>query len=191
MPAVDHRIAEIALEYVDGQSFERFVNTFYPALSGIEFVPLGGTRDGGADAILERDIFEGAKETYYQASTTENTRAKIRHTIRRLREFGRDPKSLTYVTPRPIQNIDKEEETLTRATNVFVRLRDRRWIVSQINNNPATIGAFNSYLAPSVSFLTNIGGATLITRNDKIPARSVCVFLSQEIERRRSNSSLL
>jgi len=167
MNIIDHRLAEIALEYVEGHSFERFVNAFYSALTGIEFVPLGGIRDGGADAVLERGMFEAAKQTYYQASTAENYRAKVRHTVRRLRDVGRDPRSLTYVTPRPIQNIDKEEEILTRDTDVFIRIRDRRWIVSQINHNPATIAAFHSFLAPSVSFLTTIGGATILRARPK------------------------
>jgi hypothetical protein len=188
---IDHRLVEIALEYVDGQSFERFVNAFYSTLSGIDFVPLGGVRDGGADAVLERGIFEGAKSAYYQASTEENCRRKIRHTVRRLRDFGREPKSLTYVTPRPVQNIDREEEALSHETDVFIKIRDRRWIVAHINTNPATIAAFHSFLAPCVSFLNTIGGVNILTTKDRTPTRSVCVFLSQEVERRRRNSSLL
>jgi hypothetical protein len=127
MDTVDYRLVEIALEYVDGSNFERFVNAFYPALTGIEFIPLGGVQDGGADAFSDRGTFEGGRETYYQASIEESHRAKIRRTIRRLREFGRDPRSLTYVTPRPIKHIDKEEELLTRETDTFVKIRDRKW----------------------------------------------------------------
>jgi hypothetical protein len=42
-----------------------------------------------------------------------------------------------------------------------------------------------------VSFLKSLGGATFVRDSDKIPARTVCVFLSQEVERRRRNSTLL
>ena len=40
----------IALEKVAGTPFERFVNGFYPSVAGENFVPLGGHKDGAADA---------------------------------------------------------------------------------------------------------------------------------------------
>ena len=32
---------------------------FYSALTGIQFIPLGGVHDGGADAFLDESIYEG------------------------------------------------------------------------------------------------------------------------------------
>jgi hypothetical protein len=34
-----------------GNQFENFVNTYYPSLKGVEYTPLGGVADGGADAV--------------------------------------------------------------------------------------------------------------------------------------------
>ena len=52
MQTVDYRLVEIALEHVAGSDFEKFFHAFYPALAGVQFVPLGGVHDGGADAFL-------------------------------------------------------------------------------------------------------------------------------------------
>jgi hypothetical protein len=91
MQTVNFKRAEIALEHVHGIDFEHFFQAFYPALAGIDFLPLGGHQDGGADAIQGETVFEGSRTraaTFYQASVTEDHRAKIRHTVRRLREVG-------------------------------------------------------------------------------------------------------
>jgi hypothetical protein len=49
---ISAELVRIALDRVDGFPFERFVNNFYPAIAGREFVPLGGVKDKGADAYL-------------------------------------------------------------------------------------------------------------------------------------------
>lgn len=63
-------VARIALDRVDGFPFERFANAFYSSLVGASFVPLGGLKDGGADARDGMIFEDGTRaETYYQAST--------------------------------------------------------------------------------------------------------------------------
>lgn len=192
MEQVNHELIDIALQRVPGADFERFVNAFYPAIVGVEFVPTGGTHDGGADAYQDAGIFEGKKpNTFYQASVQENHRQKIRGTVERLRDFGRMPKSLVYITSRPIQAPDKDEEELTEELDVFVKIRSRNWIVSNINHSPQTVAAFNTYLKPHLAFLQEVGGATFIENPKHLQSRAVCVFLGQEVERRRSKSPLL
>lgn len=196
MRKVDHRLVAIALENTSGTEFEQFFHAFYPAIAGIEFVPLGGVRDGGADAfqdglILESQSKSNKHQTFYQASIQQDYRSKIKHTVHRLREFGRDPQVLHYVSSREIGNIDQHEEELTEKLDVLVKIRDRKWITSNINRSPQSISAFETFLRRNVSFLNEIGGNTLITGSVRIPARTMCVFLGQEIERRRGQSQLL
>ena len=194
MNMVNVKLAEVALAYVDGTAFEHFFHAFYPAVVGTDFVPLGGHHDGGADAFLADSLYESGDQsrgTFYQASTASEHRSKIRHTVRRLREFGRDPKSLTYVTSRRVGTIDQDEEKLHAELDVFVRIRDCRWIVANINRSPATAAAFQTFLQPAVAFLGEIGGATLISESHNIPARTMCVLLGQELERRRGNTDIL
>ena len=194
MQNVDHRLVEIALENTSGTEFEKFFHAFYPAIAGIEFVPLGGVRDGGADAFHDELILESQScrhRTFYQASIQQDYRSKIRHTVNRLREFGRDSQVLHYLSSRVINNIDQHEEELTRELGVLVKIRDRKWITSNINRSPQTISAFETFLRHNVNFLSEIGGNTLITSSERIPARTMCVFLGQEIDRRRGQSQLL
>ena len=99
MNTVNLKRVEIALEHVNGSDFEKFFHAFYPALAGIDFVPLGGVHDGGADAFQGEGLFEtagGRSDTFYQATIQKDHRAKIRSTVRRLRKFGREPISVQY-----------------------------------------------------------------------------------------------
>ena len=194
MQTVNSKLVQIALEHVNGSDFEHFFQAFYPALAGIEFVPLGGVHDGGADAFQGEGLFEGKvgrPGTFYQATTQEDHRVKIRHTVKRLREVGRDPKTMQYFTSRTVSAIDKEEEALSAKLDVAIKIRDRKWFVANINHSPQTVAAFRTYLAPCIAFLDELGGATTIKSSPKVPARTMCVFLGQEIDRRRGKTDLL
>ena len=192
LPAIDHSLVEIALTRVTGLAFEKFVNAFLPAITGIDYVPLGGVHDGGADAFQDIGRIDAIPPaTYYQASIQENHKAKIRHTVKRLRKSGRHPKSLVYITAQTIKMLDKDEETLTQETGVFVRIRDAGWIVAHINHSTATVAAFASFLQPNLAFLSKLGGATLIENSRHLDSRAVCVFLGQEVQRRSSRSKLI
>ena len=129
--------------------------------------------------------------TFYQISIQENHKVKIRHTVTRLRESGRKPTSLDYVTAQTIKMLDKDEGSLIQETGVFVRIRDAKWIITNINHSNATIAAFVNFLKPYLAFLGNVGAATFIERPKHLGSRAVCVFLGQEVARRRSKSKLI
>ena len=194
MKPINHELVEIALERVSGTDFEHFFQVFYPAIVGVDFVPLGGIHDGGADAFLQDRFFEATTnrpDTFFQATTQANHRAKIRHTVNRLKEVGRAVRTLQYISSRTIPFIDKEEEVLSDELGVIIRIRDRKWIVRNINSSPQTLEAFRTYLEPCLSFLRAIGGATTVAGSRNLPARTLCVFLGQEVQRRRGNTDLL
>lgn len=103
---VHPEVAALALERVRGFEFEDFVNDLYPRIVGLQFVPLGGMHDGGADAYFGGDpVHERIDKpnTFCQASVTAEWKPKIRQTVKRHKEFGREVKFLTYVTSRDIQ----------------------------------------------------------------------------------------
>lgn len=194
MQTIDHNLVEIALERVNGSDFERFFHAFYPALAGIDFVPLGGLHDGGADAFEGDALFEGEgnrPETFYQATTQKDHRVKIRQTVQRLREFGREPTAIQYVTSRIVAAVDMEEEKLSDELGIAVKIRDRKWITVNVNHSTQTLAAFNSHLRPYLSFLQELGGATTIGTSTNIATRTLCVFLGQEIDQRRGNTEVL
>ena len=191
---LDYRLVEIALSNVTGEVFEKFFHAFYSSIAGSQFIPLGGIQDGGADAYLDEPIFEVEIRkpiTFFQASTQEDFRSKIRNTVRRLKDVGRQPAVLEYFTSRTINKIDMEMEKLSEELDVYIVIRDNKWIISNINRSQQTIEAFNSYLRPNVNFLEKIGGNSLISCPPENSARTMCVFLGQEIDRRRGNTGLL
>lgn len=189
MTTVDLTAASIALERADGASFERFAQAFLSASLGRNFVPLGGFKDGGADGFVAA---EGTPAQHFmQASIEANSTSKIRRTVQRLREVGRDVKRLTYLTNQTIRMVDKEEEALSEELGVIIRIRDRKYICDHLNESAQSVTAFNTHLAQHLQFLANIGGATIIAAKSPIAARALCVFLGQELERRQGNRSLL
>ena len=193
MDTINLQLVEIALDRANGTDFERFFQAFYPSLAGIEFIPLGGAHDGGADAFQDIGLFENKEDhrkIFYQATTQEDHRAKIRHTVNRLREFGRNLEFLYYFSSHIVRLIDREEEKLSQELGISVRIRDRKWITANVNQSPQTREAFRSYLQPAVAFLTQQGGATTVGNSPNIPARTMCVFLGQEIDRRHGKADL-
>ncbi|MGW3290463.1 hypothetical protein ACWDR3_38100 [Streptomyces sp. NPDC001002] len=185
-------LIRIALDKVEGFPFERFAIAFYSALLGTRFVPLGGVKDGGADA-RDGNLYEDSErpETYYQASVEADTGGKVRRTISRLREFGRDPKVLFYLTPQTVKYSDRVERDLSEELDVTVIIRDGSYIIAHLNDDPAGISAFEEHLQHYTDFLKNVGSSRLITSSKHVKDPAVFVFLSQELERRSGNEKLV
>lgn len=189
---LDPREVELALERIDGNGFEKFAQQFYGAIQGSSYVPLGGMHDGGAEGFDLSDVSQSDKpERYMQASIRADVRTKIRHTVRRLREYGRDPKQLIYLTSQVVAQIETEEQALSDELDVRISIRDAKFIAVHINDSPKTIQAFDAYLSGVLQINSHIGTARIVGESSRLPARSLCVFLGQEIERRRGNTQLL
>lgn len=193
---IDQRLIPLALDHVDAWNFERFGQTFYGTLQDREFVPLGGVHDGGAegfdDPANEPGLFtdEGASN-FLQVSKQEATRKKIRETVKRLREFGRTPKVLTYLTSRIVTNTDGEQIALSQELGCTIRIRDAKFIEANLNSSPVIQGAYVSYLQPSVSHLFQPGAADVGERTSFYSDRTLAVFLRQEVDHRRGRTGLL
>ncbi|MES2986607.1 MAG: hypothetical protein V4808_01750 [Pseudomonadota bacterium] len=194
---IDQRLVQSALEAVDTTNFERFAQAFYGAVQDREFIPLGGVHDGGAEGfdatdVGDPEIFEDETATsFIQVSKQATTRKKIRDTVKRLLEYGRNPRVLTYITSRVVADIDKEEALLSKELGCKIAIRDAKYIEVYINSNGATQGAFYSYLQPSISHLFSPGVADMGTETDKHVDRTLAVFLRQEVDNRGSRSGLM
>lgn len=185
-------VVRIALDKAEGFAFERFATTFYAALTGALFVPLGGVKDGGADArdgTLYQD--DTRPETYYQASIEVDIEDKIRRTVTRLLEFGRDPKVVYYLTSRTVKYSDRVERALSDELNVTIAIRDAGYITAHVNDDPATRGTFDEHLRHYTDFLKQVGASRLITTSRHVRSPAVYVFLAQELERRDGDESLV
>jgi hypothetical protein len=76
-----HRdVVQVALDRAEGFPFERFANDFYGALAGATFAPLGGIKDGGADAraVEVGGIYEdgGRPQTSTKPASRRTSRAR-------------------------------------------------------------------------------------------------------------------
>ena len=182
----------IALDKAEGFPFEHFAIAFYAALTGAAFVPLGGIKDGGADA-RDGTLYEDKArlETYYQASIEVDTEDKIRRTVARLRAFGRDPKVLYYLTSRTVKYTDRVERDLSDELDVTIVIRDAGYITAHVNDDPAAGGAFDEHLRHYTDFLKQVGASRLITSSQYVRSPAVYVFLSNELARRDGDESLV
>jgi hypothetical protein len=186
-------LVKIALDKAEGFQFERFVNDFYPSIIGAKFVPVGGVHDGGVDAFAGSPVHEevGAPTVFYQASIQEDFRGQVRHTVKRLRESGRDPRHLVYVTSRTISLPDAEERALSRDLDVAIQIRDAKYIIAHVNDTVGTTAAFNHHLRHLTDFLRNIGSPGIIAPSAHVRSPAVYVFLEQELARQRGDTTLL
>ena len=180
-------LVEIALERVEGFAFERFAQDFISALEGRNFIPLGGVGDGGADGIYD----SGNGRSFYQFTRQENHRNKIRRTVERLRDFGRNVTTLYYLTSRVIPHIDSEEELLTEELNVNIKIRDRKYILAHINDTNGTIAAFTHHLLTYTQFLKSLSSQQSGSNSPHIENPSAFVFLQHEVTNRLGNRKLI
>ena len=190
---VHPEIAQVALSKVEGSDFERFVNDFYPSLVGSEFQPLGGRHDGGADAFGGDPVHErvGSPTQFYQASVQQDSVTKIRHTIRRLKEYGRSLRTLTYVTSRDVPLLDEVETKLSDEFDVTVQIRDMKYLVSHMNDKPGGQAAFEHHLRHLTDYLAQVGRSSYLTSSKYVTDPTVFVFLRQETDRNRGNTELI
>ena len=192
LETVDPRIAEIALEKVQGSDFEKFCQGFFSATFGTDYVPLGGVQDGGADGLVIAGLFEAQRQSrFMQASVRFDTSSKIKSTIKRLKEFGREPKTLLYATSQKIRAIDKLENELSEALDVRIAIRDQGYFIHHINDTANTKQAFQAYLAPVISYLAGVGKSNLVEPHSKLPSRTLCVFIGQELDRHKGKTQIL
>lgn len=192
MDTVDPRVIEIALSRVGGTDFENFAQGFFAATLGADYLPMGGFHDGGADGALDDRLFEASgTQKFMQASISAEPKAKIRKTLKRLREFGRDPKSLMYATSQKLPLIDQIQEELSDELDCRIVIRDGHYFQHQINATPGALQAYKSYVAGAASYLDGVGAADTIPAIQGLPAKTLCVFLGQELDRRRGKSDLL
>jgi hypothetical protein len=120
-----------------------------------------------------------------------DTRSKITETVKRLREVDRQPKRLTYFTSVQVPKIDILEDTLGEELGVVIRIHDVQYIRAHINDNPATVSAFERDLAPLTAYLAHAGSAPLIATSAHVQNSSVFIFLRQEVDKLDGNLALV
>ena len=189
MKTVNLELIKTALEKVSGDHFEQFANAAFADLIGPDFIPLGGHHDWGADGLLSTVTSSKRPHVFYQFSVEEDFRGKIRKTVARLREVGRDVNTLYYATSRVIPRPDIAENELGDELKVIVRLRDGSYLANQVNSSPSILAAYDTYLAPSLAYLSDLQSSPLLAEDDAKINSAVYVFLRNELESRESGGA--
>lgn len=154
MSTLDPGLASIVLDAVSDDDFELFGQAILRHVLGIQFEPTGGMHDGGQDGFVQP--VSGKPTHYVQISTRADTPRKIRATIDRLKESGREPGMLTYLTNRPLPERDALQDDVERETGVSIRILDRRWITVQTQKDDAAGKIFADSFASVVQSATKL-----------------------------------
>ncbi|MDE2758779.1 MAG: hypothetical protein OXH90_00570 [Paracoccaceae bacterium] len=188
---VNTNIAKVILSDIEGNAFEGFANEFLPAILGPNYIPAGGFQDGGSDGFVDEGLFQvqGQVSHFAQISVTHYWTTKIKSTIDRLKETGRNPKKLTYFTSQNIPNIDLLEDKIFQETSVVIKIYALNWLLGNLNKNFHTRAAYKNHLAFfEQKFFKDIhkGNQTDLTTDT-----TAYVFLRQEIQKTEGNESLV
>lgn len=188
---ISDALANYLLGTLDGFGFERLVQKLLAKRYGDQFVALGGVKDGGADGFV-RAVLEDSKRptSFVQMSIQENAVDKIRKTVARLKEYGREVKTLTYWTPRKLI-VDTLEEQLSDELEVTVRVRDWDSVLRLVNWNDDTVKIFNDHFRAELFELTSAPAPLAAEGYDLVSDPSVYVFLQFERGERFSKGGLV
>lgn len=191
--AMSPELVKLALEHCGTNEFEKYSQTVLGALIGPEFKPLGGHKDGGADGFVDADIWEqdDKPNRFFQASKTLDVEKKIRETIARLKEVGRDVDLLYYASSLVVPYIDKLESTLSDEHEVTIKIYDRNIFAQRASFNKDVEAAGAQYLRPAIQFLEELASPTYPVEPVFKNAQAVCAFLSHELERRIGTTKTL
>lgn len=188
---VSDTLATYLLGTLDGFGFERLIQKLLAARHGDQFVALGGVHDGGADGFFRSILEDRTRPTsFVQMSIQENAAGKIRQTVQRLREYGRDVKTLTYWTTRKLV-VDVVEDDLSSELGLVVRVRDWDSVLRLVNENDATTRAFDDHFRRELFELTSERASTPNNGIDLVSDPSVYAFLQFERSERFSKGGLL
>jgi hypothetical protein len=71
MKTINLELVHTALEKVGGSQFEQFANAAFADLIGLDFIPLGGHHDWGADALLCTVTYSKRPRVFFQFSVVQ------------------------------------------------------------------------------------------------------------------------
>ena len=174
---------EIALSRVDGDDFEKFANGFFSSMLGVNYIPLGGMHDGGADGYaLDHLSTRGhSVDQFFQVTIEKDVRSKAMRTVAALKKNGRSVRALTLVTSQPVPKPDLVESNLLGELDVIVQIREREYLVSHVNDSSHLRGHFSEHLLKYTNFLNSLGASALPTHSIHVSDPTVFVFLRRRL----------
>ncbi|MEM0990864.1 MAG: restriction endonuclease [Pseudomonadota bacterium] len=170
-------LISLAIEQLTRTDFELWCQEVLTQDKGYAFEPTGGIHDGGQDGFIR--TIAGETDHYVQISKEAGTSAKIRKTIRRLRE-SRNVKKLTYLTSQTEAERDLIEAKIKHDLSVDITIHDQRWLLIQAKINERAKDSLFSY---SRELLDSYKSAQAVDRKFDLSSRlSIVSYLEAHVK---------
>lgn len=132
-------IVRIALAYfTDWARFEQLATEIMRDLGYPDIKPLGGTRDGGKDAVVERFYSHIGKRTrtVFQFSLRKDILEKIKETIQRLYDNGTEYEKLVVVTTTSFSTERQEEakKLVRKDYDLYLEIYENKTLITHLSN---------------------------------------------------------
>lgn len=179
---VEEKAYKFALgEIKDGFIFESYVHCFLGSILNYEFIPIGGSKDGGVDGVQFTYSLKGKENQIFQISTESDIEGKIEDTITKLISNGKTVSTLTYVSNRVCNNIESISDAFFDKHNIPLRIFDLRWLSSHSNESPSAIQCYYTFIDTYLHEWQKPGKSVVVSDLDKDPR--IFVYLRQQLER--------
>ena len=167
----------------EGFVFEKFAQSFLTAVTGYNFMPVGGVKDKGIDGLEYIKKRNGFSKQIYQFSTEKDIKGKIENTIDSLRKNKISFDILIYATNREVKNKEQLIDGFIDKEKVFLRIYDLSWFVLHANYSNGTRAAFFTFVESNLHEYSKPGKAFAVSSMDK--DSRLFVFLRQQLESKR------
>lgn len=186
---IDERAFKFAIgEIKDGFVFEKYVHCIMGAKLNYEFIPIGGSKDGGVDGLNYVYNLKGKESQIFQISTESDIEGKIEDTIKKLLKNGKTVDSLTYISSRNCTTIEEITDKFFDKYRIRLRIFDLRWLASNLNDSAASVQCYYTFVDSYLHVWQKPNKSVVIGDFDKDPR--VFVYLRQQLERNETSKKL-
>lgn len=172
----------------EGRIFEKFGQSFLNGVIGIDFIPVGQSKDKGIDGY--QHLFCNTKniKKIYQFSTEKDYEGKIKLTINILKKNKIEFDKLFYVTNRKLNNTYYYIDYIYDNYGIVLEIWDIRWFSSNRHSNQQTTNAYDHFVNTYLHEFTRPGINTAVA--DLNDDSRLYVFLQQQFENDDSGREL-
>lgn len=186
MTHLDPRAFTFALQKVtDGFLFETFAQDLMACLIGRSFIPAGGVKDKGIDALEHCFEPEGLSRVIYQMSIEKDPKAKMRKSLAAIKSNDIDCAKFVYVTNQEVKDLALLTEELFEAFNVAIECRDIAWLRAHVGANEAAIRVFHTFIESHLHEFARRPDDEFLVKDYAADPR-VFVFIRQQWDDHRS-----
>lgn len=175
-------------EIKDGFIFENYVHCLLGHTLGYDFIPVGGSKDGGVDGLQFVYTINGKENQIFQISTESDVKGKIDDTISKLQKNRKTVSRLTYVSSRKITNIDKLCDDFFDKFKIPLRIFDLNWLSSHSNDSTGAIQCYYTFIDSYLHEFKRPDKSVVVSNLDS--DSRIYVYLRQQLERTETTVKL-